>query len=210
MLKHLRTNSISLAGMILLLTVCAIGLPGCQSAQVAEPLTESTAGADIDSQLNFWHTLADRPVTSNDEAFHGLILFVAQEPVTTSYEDRVTFLKERGLLAKGFDGKANEAVRRGTVAVALTRELKIKGGLILHISPYSERYATREMIYEGLFPMSSPHQTFSGREFLGVIGKAEDYLEGIESKKTVDDKLENFDKDESAEEENAANEAPAE
>ena len=37
------------------------------------------------------------------------------------------------------------------------------------------RYATRELQYEGLYPPSSPNQTFSGAEFVGVIGRIEDY-----------------------------------
>ena len=39
----------------------------------------------------------------------------------------------------------------------------------------SPRYATRELRYIGLFPQSSPQQTFSGPELLGIIGRAEDY-----------------------------------
>jgi hypothetical protein len=30
-------------------------------------------------------------------------------------------------------------------------------------------------MYTGLFPASSPNQTFSGQELLGIFGRAEDY-----------------------------------
>ena len=39
----------------------------------------------------------------------------------------------------------------------------------------SPRYAVRELQYMNLFPQSSPQQTFSGQELLGIIGRAEDY-----------------------------------
>jgi hypothetical protein len=37
------------------------------------------------------------------------------------------------------------------------------------------RYATRELVYLDLYPPSGPNQTFSGTEFLGIMGKIEDY-----------------------------------
>src|SRR5437868_4400188 len=48
---------------------------GCHTAKVAQPLTGKLGGNDPDSQLEFWHTLATRPVTSNEEAFHGMLLY---------------------------------------------------------------------------------------------------------------------------------------
>jgi hypothetical protein len=39
----------------------------------------------------------------------------------------------------------------------------------------SARYATKELVFLGIFPPSSPNQTFSGTEYLGIIGKAEDH-----------------------------------
>ena len=46
---------------------------------------------------------------------------------------------------------------------------------MLHIMPGNPRYAVRELQFMELYPPSSPTQTFSGTEFLGIIGKLEDY-----------------------------------
>jgi hypothetical protein len=59
--------------------------------------------------------------------------------------------------------------------MALARALDVKGGLTMQLFGASPRYATRELQHAGLFPPSSPQQTFSGAEFLGIIGRAEDY-----------------------------------
>jgi hypothetical protein len=67
-------------------------------------------------------------------------------------------------------------VQRGVVAVALVTALKIDGGWALTLMGPTPRYATRELVYRNLFPMSSPEQTFSGAEFVGIMGKAEDYM----------------------------------
>jgi hypothetical protein len=133
------------------------------------------AGNDPGAQLQFWHALPERTAVSNDEAFHALLLFVEGQDAGGSYDQRVTLLKDKRMLPAGFDGGAAEPVRRGTLAVALTQALSIKGGLTMRMFGARDRYAVRELQYAGLYPPSSPQQTFSGQEFLGIIGRAEDY-----------------------------------
>lgn len=79
------------------------------------------------------------------------------------------------MLPADFAGAPEAALRRGTLAVALARALDIRGGLTMRLFGTSPRYATRELQYAGVYPPSSPQQTFSGAEFLGIIGRAEDY-----------------------------------
>src|SRR5688572_26818463 len=114
-----------------LLTLVSLPLvaTGCNRAQVANPLPPDMLPGEPDKQLDFWHTLAERPVTSNNEAFHGLLLYVDQKDDARSYEDRVSALKSRRMIPANFSEPANTAVSRGTLAVAMCRILDIKGGL---------------------------------------------------------------------------------
>ena len=155
--------------------VILLALSGCQSAHVAEPLATTLGGNDADTQMEFWHQLADRPVTSNDDAFHGLLLYLNSADPANDYASRVQTLKERGLLPKGFNQPANQAIDRGTLAVMITKALGIKGGWAMRTFGPTPRYATRELVYLDLYPPSSPQQTFSGTEFLGIMGKFEDW-----------------------------------
>ena len=166
-----------LAG-VLLAGAAVILLAGCQTARVERPLTAEWGGNDPDSQLEFWHRLAEEPVTSNDDAFHGLLLFFDGEDPAADYAGRVAALRERGLLPGGFDEPAEQAVTRGTLALALVRALDIRGGVMMAFPGRNPRYAVRELQFLGLYPPSSENQTFNGAEFLGVIGKAEDYQRG--------------------------------
>src|SRR4051812_4267511 len=109
-------------------------LIGCSSAKVAQPLTAKLGGSDPDAQMEFWHTLADQPLTSNDEAFHGLLLYLDSQDAAADYAGRVKSLKDRGLLDRGFDLPADRAVQRGTLATALCRSLKIKGGVFQRLT----------------------------------------------------------------------------
>jgi hypothetical protein len=128
--------------------------------------------------MEFWHTLANQPLTSNDEAFHGLLLYLDNQDPATDYPGRVQSLKDRGLLDRTFDQPADQAVQRGTLATALVRALKVKGGVFQRLTHDHPRYAVRELMYMDLYPPSSPQQTFSGTEFLGIIGRIEDYQRG--------------------------------
>ena len=154
---------------------------GCQTARVGRPLTLDHGGNDDFEQLEFWHGLAQRPVTSNDDAFHGLLLFLDGNDPADDYAGRVAALRSRHLLPVNFDEPADRAVERGTLAVAIVRALKIEGGVALRLlgnTPLDSRYAVRELMFAELYPPSSPNQTFSGTEFLGIIGKLEDYRRG--------------------------------
>ena len=162
---------------LLLLPLLAL-LPACSRPVVADPLTQRFGGNAPEAQLNFWHELALRPLASNDEAFHALLLYTDGADPAADYAARVTALRSRSLIPAGFDRPAAEAVERGTLAVAVARILQVRGGLMLHVAPTSPRYATRELVYRGIYPPSSPHQPFSGAELVGVIGKLEDVQRG--------------------------------
>jgi hypothetical protein len=150
---------------------------GCQTATVKQPVDvkEKDSASDQDSQMNFWHDLADQRVTCNDDAFHALLLYSDGKDDSKTYDDRVAALKAKGLLSQSFSKPANQAVGRGVLAVAIVKLLGIKGGWVMHVFGPTERYATKELEYDGIYPPSSPQQTFSGAEFVGIMGKVDDY-----------------------------------
>lgn len=153
-------------------------LSGCQPTMVQQTVVSKYGANTPEGQLDFWHGLDAAPVASNDDAFHAVLLFADGSDPSTNYDERVAALKSRGMLAKDFNEPANQSVTRGTLAVALLKVLQLKGGLMLHLVGPIPRYAVRELYSEGVFPLSSPHQTFSGAELVGVIGKVEDYQRG--------------------------------
>lgn len=162
-------------------------LGGCQSVRVREPLTNTTAGNSSRQQLDFWHGLADRPIVCNDEAFHGLLLFFDGSDPAATYAARVEALRQRKMLPAGFNAPVDEAVSRGTLAVALVHGLKMEGGWALTLLGPTPRYATRELVYRGVYPASSPWQTLTGNELVGIMGKAEDFQRGdLEGQPAVD------------------------
>ncbi len=153
-------------------------LNGCGSAPVGRSVVAELSSNPKTSELDFWHTLSSRPITTNDDAFHGVLLYLDGADPSLDYATRVNMLKNRGMLPKDFKGNAEEAIERGTLAVAIVKILDLKGGLTMAMFGPSPRYALRELEYRRIYPESSEQQIFSGAEFLGIIGKLEDFKEG--------------------------------
>jgi len=162
----------------LMCLLLSIGLLGCRATTVGKPLAAELSGSDPDAQLNFWHSLADEPLTSNDQAFHGLLLYLDSKDDSTDYAARVQALQARGIVSKQFKEPAEAIVTRGTLAVAIVKILEIKGGLTMHVLGAQPRYAVRELQFMNLYPPGATWQSFSGNEFLGIIGRIEDYQRG--------------------------------
>jgi hypothetical protein len=149
---------------------------GCQqTGRTGTPLAREFAGSDPDAQINFWHSLAKEPVTSNDQAFHGLLLYADGKDDSADYATRVAALKSRKMLTEHFAEPADAAVKRGVIAVAVMKLLDEKGGVTTRLFGRTPRYATRELMFLNVYPPSTPNQTFTGNEFVGIIGAIEDY-----------------------------------
>ena len=157
------------------MTVVALASGGCGTATVGRPLAQTLGGNEPEQQMDFWHQLAEQPVTSNDDAFHALLMFTDGADPAADYAGRVQALKSKGLLPGGFNQPANQAVDRGTFSVSLAKALKVRGGIVMGLFGPSPRYATKELEFAEVYPTSSPNQTFSGSEFLAVMSRAEEY-----------------------------------
>lgn len=161
-------------------------LTGCHGPKVATPLTAELGKDDPDTQMEFWHRLGERPMTSNDDAFHGLLLYLDGKDPSPDYAARVKTLKDRNILPEYFNRPADEAITRGNLAMALMKVARIRGGVMANLLGPTPRYATRELVYNGLYPPSSPNQTFTGSEYVGIIGRLEDYQRGDPAEKSAD------------------------
>src|SRR4051812_17084836 len=66
---------------------------GCRSATAPDSVLPKFAGNEPEQQLDYWHTIATKSLISNDEAFHGLLLYLDGADNAQSYGDRVAMLK---------------------------------------------------------------------------------------------------------------------
>src|SRR5687768_10395503 len=121
--------SISRVALVAACLFTKILLLGCAATTtVPDSVLPRTAGNDEQQQLDYWHEVATKPLISNDEAFHGLLLYLDGKDDATTYDQRVAALNWRGLLPKNFDKPAAAALERGTLAVPLAKHLGLRGG----------------------------------------------------------------------------------
>ena len=153
-------------------------LSGCTAAHVSRPAVTKFGGNKDSAQFEFWRRVNAAPIACYDDVFHGLLLYLNEKDPATEYAGRVRVLKEQGMIPTGFDRPPDEAVSRGILAMAVTRILNIKGGMMMHLTGDNPRYSLLELQDMDLFPPSSGNQTFSGAAFVGIIGKMHDYQHG--------------------------------
>jgi len=173
----------------LLGAVALVAIPACTAPHVATPLTAKLGKDDPDTQLEFWHQLELQPMTSHDDAFHGFLLYLDGADSSPDYAARVATLKKRDLLPASFNRPADEAIERGTLAVMICKAVDLKGGVTYSLLGPTPRYAVRELQYVGLYPLSTPNQIFTGAEYLGIIGRLEDYQRGNAADKPASEML---------------------
>lgn len=157
-------------------------LAGCSAIPSATPVLGSGGAGSNISEMEFWHTVARQPVCTNDDALHGLLLYLEGEDACVDYPARVARLKSSGLLPPRFNAPAAGGATRGTVAFFAVKLLDLRGGLTAGILGHSERTAIRTMEYRDLLPPSGEGQVLTGAQFVGIVGRIEDYRAGDPSK----------------------------
>ncbi len=167
-----RSRLVPLATLGLLVAILA----GCARTVVENPENTNYPADDVSAQLDFWHNLPGRSAVSNDEGFHGVILFFDGADASDSYEQRVADLKQRGWLNEGFDEEPDLAMQRGTLARILVRALDIKGGVMMFLTSRGPRYANKELQFLGIMPYGDEFMVIDGLDYLGVISRAQDFI----------------------------------
>lgn len=163
-------------GVLLLFSVL---LAGCASPPTSGKLVaKELSGSDPEAQLNFWSTLSDEHLASNDQAIRALLLYMDGKDDAPDYAARVATMKSRKLLPASFDEPGDAAARKGTLAVAIMKILHQKGGLTTRLFGDSARYSTRELMFLNIYPPSTPNQVISGNQLVGIIGQVEDFQRG--------------------------------
>lgn len=172
---HQRTLILALIG------VAALG--GCARSKVAQTLDSTFEAKTETSEMDFWHQLPGRSAVSNSEGLHGVLLLADSADPTSSWDERLALLKERGWVSESFAGAGDETISRGTLAKALCHALNIKGGVMMQATHTMPRYALRELAYLRIMANSTENQVVNGLDYLGIMSKAQDYAMLQETKR---------------------------
>ncbi|MDP7030218.1 MAG: hypothetical protein QF733_08360 [Phycisphaerales bacterium] len=154
--------------------LCAAALSaGCGlSTRTTLDTPAAAAFPEADDSLDFWDALETQPVTTNDDALHGLLLLAGREPHADGWDARIQAAREAGWLTET-PPPATESAQMGFIAVCVCHILDVQGGLSMRIFGLNSRYATRELVHMGLIPGITEHEALSGAEFIALLGAVE-------------------------------------
>jgi hypothetical protein len=126
-------------------------------------------------ELAFWQALETQPRLSKDDALHALFLMADGSAAYASYAARLSEARRRGWIAEDEMPEPDEAATIGWVSAVVMSFLPLERGVTSRFVPTSERYATRELVFQGLLPDRSPSQPLRGLELLELAGRIDDW-----------------------------------
>jgi hypothetical protein len=151
------------------LAVLTLFFAACERARVDNAAIDRFPGAD--QELDYLDALGSQVVVTNNDALHGLITFADGTDLAHDYEGRVRVAREKGWVGETWNPPASESAKVGWMAVAGCKILGIQGGLTMRIFGPTPRYATRELVFNGVLPLRTDNQSLSGAEFVDFLNR---------------------------------------
>jgi len=128
--------------------------------------------------LSYFEDLLSRRVASCSDALKTIIILLGVEDQYKEPESQISFLNEKNIIPKGIvkDFNPSQPLRKGLAAYMFCKVLKIKGGFWMRIFGLNQRYALKELVYEGIIFPGTVKDIVSGRELILILTKSAEYL----------------------------------
>ncbi len=153
-----------------------VSVPATSPAQPAAPrrLAAPVPPAEQDVYL---FQLAQRRIAFRYDAIKTIVILLDVDDQYLDLASQVAFLQERGILPKRYRESFDpmEPLRRGFVAYTFRQALGIRGGIALHLLGPSERYALKELAFQGILSSGRVNDLVSGAELVQVMNQAAQY-----------------------------------
>ncbi len=154
-------------GLILLaLAGCQVGGPHATS----QPALPQTGSAELILYI------ADQPFVTAEPACRAVYALAKGASFEGEYAALTTALRDERLIAPQWRLDADQYLDRATVAYMVCRACGIKSGVNWLLTGLG-RYAWRELQYKGIAGGGSEAALMSGGEFIGLLSRAEEYLQ---------------------------------
>jgi len=121
-----------------------------------------------------------RKVTYGYDLCKVIVILKGIENEYIGLDAQVAYLKDQGFLPSRLRDTFDpmKPLRRGLTAYVLRKVLNVKGGIFPRLFKESERYALKEMTYEGVMSSGNIHAIISGDELASTMTRAVNYLGG--------------------------------
>ncbi|MBN3037876.1 MAG: hypothetical protein JW869_00500 [Candidatus Omnitrophica bacterium] len=128
--------------------------------------------------FSYFSELVQRRISYGWDICRAVVILMGREQEYKDLDSQLTYLQDQQLLPKkylaNFDPKL--PLRRGLAAYIFCKLLDIKGGVILRTFGVSERYALKELEFEGIMGQGHVNDIISGEELVVILTQAANYL----------------------------------
>ena len=161
------------AGLMLIAGAVGCTPGGVRGVRAFDDLPE--AEGEVVSDAEFLYELSDKKYCTTDDAYRGMLQFVDGQDTSSTFQERTARVQMHGLVKKGWKHVAEEPITKGKLAYMFARALELPGGVMYNVTDANCRYALRELIYKDVIRIGSEGEKVSGAEFVGILGRADDY-----------------------------------
>ena len=121
--------------------------------------------------------LAQKLIAYRYDAAKAMMILMGVDEEHIDLEAQVRYLQTHGFLPTQFRTSFDpmQPLRKGVLAYMLRQALSIRGGITLHLLGPSERYALKELGYQGLLSPGYVNDLVSGAELVQAMAEAARY-----------------------------------
>ncbi len=126
----------------------------------------------------YFAELMTRKISFRYDASKIFVLLMGVENQYIDMNSQIIFLKEKNFLPKKFeaDFRPREPLRKGLFAYMLYKALDVKGGISLSLFGVSERYALKELVYQGILASGNTDDILTGEELVSTTMRAAEFI----------------------------------
>ncbi|HBR15906.1 MAG TPA: hypothetical protein DD723_10290 [Candidatus Omnitrophica bacterium] len=131
----------------------------------------------FDKQIFFADLLSQEAILRS-EAYQAFVILMGVENQYKETTAQFHFLLENGFLPQYLRVESDhyQPLSKGQAAYIFCKILEIKGGVVLRIWGVSQRYALKELVYEGIMSKGLVNDLMSGGDFIFTLKRAADYM----------------------------------
>ena len=146
-------------------------LAGCQEVRAPSETPPPRAGS---AELVMYIT--NQPFVTAEAGYRAIYTLAKGQAFDGEFDALTDQLRADGLIGKDWNHAADRCLDRATVAFMVCRACKIQSGANWMLTGLG-RYAWRELQYKGIAEGGNEMALMSGGEFVGLMSRAEQYLE---------------------------------
>lgn len=121
--------------------------------------------------------LIEKRIAYHYDAAKSIVILMGMDEELIDLDSQGAYLREKGMLSgrfrEGFDPMA--PLRKGPAAYMFLKALGIRGGIVLHLFGPSERYALKELVFQGIVSPGHVNDLVSGGELVQIMSQAAQY-----------------------------------